>query len=72
MEKLQEAGIENALLCEKYSDEVLQASWDDTIFLLKKSLDIRETLYGKDSLQNISRYERMAYIHGIKLPMEHQ
>lgn len=65
-EKFPEAGIENALLCEKYSDEVLPASWDDAIFWLKKSLDIRETLYGKDSLQNISQYERMAYIYADK------
>lgn len=65
-EKFPEEGIENALLCEKYSDEVLPASWDDAIFWLKKSLDIRETLYGKDSLQNISQYERMAYIYADK------
>lgn len=65
-EKLPEEGIENALLCEKYSEEVLPASWDDAIFWLKKSLDIRENLYGKDSLQNISQYERMAYIYADK------
>lgn len=62
----EETRIENALLCEKYSDEVLSASWDDAIFWLKKSLDIREKLYGKDSLQNISQYERMAYIYADK------
>ncbi|MDE6621933.1 MAG: tetratricopeptide repeat protein [Lachnospiraceae bacterium] len=62
----EDISIENALLCEKYSDELLPASWDDAIFWLKKSLDIRETLYGKDSLQNISLYERMAYIYADK------
>lgn len=39
-EKTPEEGIENALLCETYSEEVLPASWDDAIFWLKKSLDI--------------------------------
>ncbi len=47
-EKTPEDGIENAILCEKYSEAELPFSWDDAIFWLKKSLEIREKLYGKD------------------------
>lgn len=65
-EKLPKDGIENALLCEKYSDEALPDSWDDAIFWLKKSLAIREMLYGKNSMDNILQYERLAYIYADK------
>lgn len=64
--KTQEDGIENAILCEKYSETELPFSWNDAIFWLKKSLEIREKLYGKNSIANISQYERMAYIYADK------
>lgn len=64
--KTPEDGIENAILCEKYSEDELPFSWDDAIFWLKKSLEIREKLYGKNSMENISQYERMAYIYADK------
>lgn len=34
-EKTPEDGIENAILCEKYSEAELPFSWDDAIFWLK-------------------------------------
>ena len=64
--KTQEDGIENAILCEKYSETELPFSWNDAIFWLKKSLEIRENLYGKNSIANISQYERIAYIYADK------
>ena len=65
-EKTPEDGIENAILCEKYSEAELPFSWDDAIFWLKKSLEIREKLYGKNSIENIFQYEQMAYIYAHK------
>lgn len=65
-EKLSNDCIENAMLCERYSDELYIASWDDAIFWMKKAIEIRENLYGKNSIKNIAQYERLAWIYADK------
>ena len=59
--------IENAALCERYSEGAYPFSCDDAIFWLKKALEIRETLYGKNNIENIKQYENLAYIYAEKL-----
>lgn len=65
-EKLPNDCIENAMLCEQYSDELYISSWDDAIFWMKKAIEIRENLYGKNSIENIAQYERLAWIYADK------
>lgn len=58
--------IENAILCEGYSEKLFFSSYDDAVFWLKKALDIRESLYGKNSIKNIIQYEHLSYIYAMK------
>lgn len=58
--------IENALLCEEYGESLFLSSCDDAVFWFKKSLEIREALYGKNSIENVTQYERIAYFYAMK------
>lgn len=51
--------LENALLCEQIAAEVIVSEPIEAIFWQKKALEIRETLYGKNSIENVLQYGRL-------------
>lgn len=55
--------IENAFLCETIANSELMVEPVEAIFWQKKALDIREKLYGKNSIENVLQYERLAEYH---------
>jgi hypothetical protein len=54
--------LENAILCEKISDENFLWWIDEALYWRKKGIEIRESLFGKKSLENTPYYDKIVKV----------
>lgn len=54
--------LENAILCEKISDENFLWWLDEALYWSKKGIEIRESLFGKKSIENTPYYDKIVKI----------
>lgn len=54
--------LENAILCENISDENFLWWIDEALYWRKKGIEIRESLFGKKSLENTPYYDKIVKI----------
>ena len=51
-DKKEEYSLHNAKLCEKIADESFLFNYNEAIYWRKKSIEIREKIYGNKSIKN--------------------